>query len=79
MGMVVVAFFAANAAACCDHDQINLKTDQVRRKLRQALSFCSPNRYSTVRFFPSIHPSLLISCRNASKSTALPEAVLASR
>ena len=29
-----------------------------------------------VIFFPSIHPSLLSSCRNASKRTALPEAVL---
>ena len=39
MGMVVVAFFAANAGRVpCDHDQINLKTNQVRRKLRQALS-----------------------------------------
>ena len=39
MGMVVVAFFAANAGGIpCDHDQINLKTNQVRRKLRQALS-----------------------------------------
>ena len=38
MGMVVVAFFAANAAGRpCDHDQIHLKTNQVRRKLRQAL------------------------------------------
>ncbi len=38
MGMVVVAFLAANAACRpCDHDQINLKTNQVRRKLRQAL------------------------------------------
>ena len=38
MGMVVVAFFAANADGVrCDHDQINLKTNQVRRKLRQAL------------------------------------------
>ena len=39
MGMVVVAFFAANAARVrCGHDQINLKTNQVRRKLRQALT-----------------------------------------
>ena len=30
-------------------------------------------------FFPSIHPSLLSSCRNASRETALPEAVLGSR
>ena len=35
MGMVVVAFFAANGdRSPCDHDQINLKTNQVRRKLR---------------------------------------------
>ena len=38
MGMVVVAFLAANAGGRpCDHDQINLKTNQLRRKLRQAL------------------------------------------
>src|SRR5262249_2654091 len=42
-------------------------------------SFCSANRYSMVIFFPSIHPSLLNSCRNASKRTAIPEAVLLSR
>ena len=41
--------------------------------------FCSANRYSMVIFFPSIHPSLLSSCRNASKRTAIPEAVLPSR
>ena len=40
---------------------------------------CSANRYSMVIFFPSIQPSLLSSCRNASKRTALPEAVLESR
>ena len=35
----MVAFFAANAGRCpCGHDQINLETNQVRRKLRQALS-----------------------------------------
>ena len=34
----MVAFFAANAVGPPDdHDQINLKTNQVRRKLRQAL------------------------------------------
>ena len=39
MGMVVVALFAANAGAVpVDHDQINLKTNQLRRKLRQALN-----------------------------------------
>jgi hypothetical protein len=32
-----------------------------------------------VIFFPSIYPSLPISCRNASKSPAIPEAVLPSR
>ena len=32
-----------------------------------------------VIFFPSIQPSLLSSCRNASTRTALPEAVLGSR
>ena len=45
MGMVVVALFAANAdGRPCDHDQINLKTNQVRRKLRQALKLllCKP-------------------------------------
>ena len=44
MGMVVVAFFAANAAGPCDHDQIDLKTNQVRRKLRSALRLllCKP-------------------------------------
>jgi hypothetical protein len=36
--MVVVAFFAANAdVPAVTHDQINFKTNQVRRKLRQAL------------------------------------------
>ena len=39
MGMVVVALLAANAGRVpCGHDQINLKTNQVRRKLRQPLS-----------------------------------------
>ena len=38
MGMVVVALFAANAdGRRCTHDEINLKTNQVRRKLWQAL------------------------------------------
>ena len=75
MGMVVVAFFAANAGAGPDdHDQIDLKTNQVRRKLRQALRiFPSANRYSMVKFFPSIQPSLFNSCRNASTRTALPD------
>src|SRR4030095_4821367 len=41
--------------------------------------FCSPNQYSIVKFFPSIHSSSRSSCRNASTRAALPEAVLASR
>src|SRR4029453_8407555 len=32
-----------------------------------------------VKFFPSLQPSLLSSCRNTSRRTALPEAVLESR
>ena len=80
MGMVVVAFFAANA--------VGAPVTTIRSTLRRTKSaassgrrsgFCSANRYSMVIFFPSIHPSLLSSCRNASKRTALPEAVLASR
>ena len=35
MGMVVVAFFAARAGVPCNHDQINIETNQVRRKLRE--------------------------------------------
>ena len=80
MGMVVVAFFAANAG--------RVPETTIRSTLRRTRSaassgrrsgFCSANRYSMVIFFPSIHPSLLSSCRNASTRTALPEAVLASR
>ena len=38
MGIVVVALLAANAdRRRCTHDEINLETNQVRRKLRQAL------------------------------------------
>ena len=51
MGMVVVTFLAANAdGVICDHDQIDLKTNQVRRKLRQSLRFSSEYRYSMVMF-----------------------------
>ena len=77
MGMVVVAFFAANAAGV---PETTIRS--TLRRTRSAASsgrrsvFCSANRYSMVIFFPSIHPSLLSSCRNASKRTALPEAVL---
>ena len=80
MGMVVVALLAANAA--------RVPATTIRSTLRRTRSaassgrrsvFCSANRYSMAIFFPSIHPSLLISCRNASTRTALPEAVLLSR
>ena len=80
MGMAVVAFFAANAGG--------VPETTIRSTLRRARSaassgrrsgFCSANRYSMAIFFPSIHPSLLSSCRNASQKTALPEAVLGSR
>src|SRR5262247_2776828 len=80
MGMVVVAFVAANAATA---DVTTIRS--TLRRTRSAASsgrrsfFCSANRYSMVMFFPSIHPSLLNSCRNVSKKSALPEAVLLSR
>src|SRR5262245_34130233 len=80
MGMVVVAFFAANAGTA---DETTIRS--TFRRTRSAASsgrrsfFCSANRYSMVMFFPSIHPSLLSSCRNASKKTAILEAVLLSR
>ena len=38
MGMVVVALFAANTGrVSVDHDEINLKTNQLRGKLTQAV------------------------------------------
>src|SRR5262245_7942029 len=80
MGMVVVAFFAANAATA---DVTTIRS--TLRRTRSAASsgrrsfFCSANRYSMAILFPSIHPSLVSSCRNASTRTALPEAVLLSR
>ena len=80
MGMVLVAFFAANGVG----PPVATIRSTFRRTRSAASSgrrsgFCSANRYSMVIFFPSIHPSLLSSCRNASKRTALPEAVLLSR
>ena len=66
MGMVVVALFAANAGG--------VPVTTIRSTLRRTKSaassgrrsaFASANRYSMVIFFPSIHPSLLSSCRNA--------------
>ena len=80
MGIVVVAFFAANAAGVA---RTTIKS--TFRRTRSAASsgmrsgFCSPNRYSMVKFFPSSHPSLRISCRKVSMRPALPEAVVAVR
>ena len=80
MGIVVVALLAANAAP--------VPATTIRSTLRRTRSaassgrrsgFCSANRYSMAIFFPSIHPSLVNSCLNASTRTAVPEVVLASR
>src|SRR4029450_6922919 len=80
MGIVVVALLAANPST--------VPPTTIRSTFRRTKSpvssgrrsrFCSANRYSMVIFFPSIQPSLLSSCRNASKSPAIPEAVLESR
>jgi hypothetical protein len=55
------------------------------RRTRSAASsgrrsrFCSANRYSMPMFFPSIQPSLAISCQNAANRPVIPEALLASR
>ena len=81
MGMVLVAFFAAKFVAPPEETTIR----STLRRTRSAASsgrrsfFPSANRYSTAIFFPWIHPSLRISCQNASKRTAMPEAVLESR
>src|SRR5499426_1315479 len=81
MGMVVVAFFAADADV---GDEATIRstlrrTSSTASSFRRSAPLLSANRYSMAIFFPSIHPSLLSSCRNASKRTALPEAVLTSR
>jgi hypothetical protein len=79
MGMVVVAPLAASAGV----SPVTTIRSTLRRTSSAASSgrrpLFSANRYSMVIFFPSIHPSLLSSCRNASTSTVLPEAVLGSR
>src|SRR5215510_5424901 len=80
MGMVLDAPFAANAGG----GELTTIRSTLRRTRSAASSgrrsvFCSANRYSMVIFFPSIQPSLLSSCRNASTRTPIPEAVLLSR
>ena len=66
MGMVVVALLAAEAAAA----PVTTIRSTLRRTRSAASSsrrscFCSANRYSMMIFFPSIHPSVVSSCRNA--------------
>src|SRR5262245_32587744 len=81
MGIVLVAFFAANGVG---PPEVTIRST-FRRTNSAASSRCrsgplfSANRYSMVIVFSSIQPSLLSSCRNASKKTAIPEAVLGSR
>ena len=80
MGIVGVAFFAANAGGVPETTiRSTFRRTRSAASSGRRSSFCSANRYSMVKFFPSIQPSLLSSCRNASKRTALPEAVLGSR
>ena len=76
-----MAFLAVNA------DGVSVAT--IRSTLRRAklaassgkssTPLFSEKRYSIVMFFPSIHPSLLSSWRNAVKRIVLPAAVLLSR
>ena len=81
MGMAVVAFFAANAdvPSVTTIRSTLRRTNSAASSVRREGPLLSANWYSMLIFFPSIHPSLLISCRNASTRTALPEAGLASR
>jgi hypothetical protein len=65
MGMVLVAFFAANGAVPPDVTiRSTLSRTNSAASSGKRSGFCSANRYSMVMFFPSIHPSLLSSCRN---------------
>ena len=80
IGMVVVARLASNAPGVdvATNRSILSRTKSAASWGRRSF-FCSANRYSMAIFFPTIHPSLPSSCRNASMRTALPEAVLLSR
>ena len=66
MGMVVVALLPAKRQSF-----LRLQLDQPlaapSRPQAQGIGACFPSayRYSIVIFFPSVHPSLLNSCRNA--------------
>ena len=64
MGMVVVALLAADAG-CAPRPQLDQHEGEPSlQQVQEAVNFPSANRYSMVIFFPSIHPSLRISCRN---------------
>ena len=72
MGMVVVAFFAANAGGVPETTiRSTLRRTKSAANSGRRSGFPSANRYSMVIFFPSIHPSLSSSWRNASKRTAI--------
>ena len=80
MGMVVVARLAANAAIVpVTTIRSTLRRTRSAASSGRRLFFPSVNRYSMVIFFPSIQPSLRTSCQNASRRSALPEAVVLSR
>ena len=81
MGMVVVALLAANTdtPAIATIRSTLRRTRSAASSFRRSAPLFSAKRYSKVIFFPSIQPSLRISCRNASKSPAIPEAMLLSR
>jgi len=76
IGMVAVTRLAANADPVDAPTMTSTlsRTSSVANSDRRSC-FCSANRYSMVTFFPSIHPSLVSSCRNASTRTALAEAL----
>src|SRR5262249_33929733 len=80
MGIVVVALLAANAdgPVPTTNKSTLRRTKSVASSCRRS-DFCSANLYSMAIFFPSIHPNLLISCRNGSTRVAIPEPVLSSR
>ena len=81
MGTVVVTFLAANAdgVSVATIKSTLRRTRSVANSSRRLGPLPSAKRYSMAMFFPSVHPSLLSSCRNAFTRTELPEAVLPSR
>ena len=80
MRMVVLAFFTANVDGVSGTTiKSDLRRTNSAARSGRRSSLCSANRYSIVIFFPSTHPNLRNSSRNASQRIALPEAVLGSR